>query len=463
MIKEYRTVTEINGPLIFVKDVKGVGFNELAHVTYPSGERKKGRVLDTRRGIAVVQMFEHTSGLDINTTTVRFTGEAITMKVSAGMLGRVFTGMGEPRDGGPPIFTADKRDINGYSINPQSRAPADNFIQTGISAIDGMNTLVRGQKLPIFSAAGLPHNELAIQVARQSRVSKSKEDFAVVFGAMGITHEEATMFTSDLERTGALDNAVMFINFAEDPSIERILTPRMALTAAEYLAFDLGYQVLVILTDMTKYCESLREIGSARNEIPGRRGYPGYMYTDLSSIYERAGCIRGSKGTITQMPILTMPAGDITHPVPDLTGYITEGQIVLSSQLHRKNVYPPIDVLPCLSRLMDRGIGEGKTREDHKEVSDQLYALYAEGREMRSLSEVVGAEALTPEDRRYLDFADRFEEGFVRQGRYEPRTIEETLSIGWGLMSEFPDPSLKRIRPEHRQRYGKKGDGPGTA
>jgi V/A-type H+-transporting ATPase subunit B len=455
MIKEYRTVTEITGPLVFVKDVKGVGYNELVYVTYPDGTRKKGQVLDTKRGMAVVQVFEQTSGLDIQTTSIRFTGDVISMAVSDEMLGRIFNGMGEPRDG-PGILSQDHRDIMGRTINPCRRSEADDFIQTGISAIDGLNTLVRGQKLPIFSSSGLPHNELAIQIARQARVSEGRDNFAVVFGAMGITHEEASIFISDLEVTGALENAVLFINFAEDPSIERLITPRMALTAAEYLAFDLGYHVLVILTDMTKYCESLREIGSARNEIPGRRGYPGYMYTDLASIFERAGCIRDSKGTITQLPILTMPSGDITHPIPDLTGYITEGQIVLNSQLNRKNIYPPIDVLPCLSRLMNRGIGEGKTRDDHKGVSDQLYALYAEGREMRSLSEVVGAEALTPEDRRYLDFAERFENEFVRQGKYETRTIEETLELGWRLMAEFPEGNLKRVRPEHLAKYGKR-------
>ncbi|MFH0862866.1 MAG: V-type ATP synthase subunit B [Candidatus Altiarchaeota archaeon] len=454
-MKEYRTVSEISGPLIFVKDVEGVGYNELVYITYPDGSKRKGQVLDTKRGVAVVQVFEQTSGLDINTTAARFTGQMITLKVSDEMLGRVFDGMGDPRDG-PPIFSSDRREIQGSSINPYNRQEADDFIQTGISALDGMNTLVRGQKLPIFSAAGLPHNEIAIQIARQAKVADDRDDFAVVFGAMGITHEEANLFITDLERTGSLEKSVMFLNFAEDPSIERLVTPRMALTTAEYLAYDLGYHVLVILTDITKYCESLREIGSARNEIPGRRGYPGYMYTDLAGIFERAGCVKGSKGTITQIPILTMPAGDITHPIPDLTGYITEGQIVLSNPMHLKNIYPPIDVLPCLSRLMNKGIGKDKTREDHKGVSDQLYALYAEGREMRSLSEVVGAEALTPDDRRYLEFAARFENEFIKQGRYEARSIEETLDIGWKLMAEFPETSLKRIPKEHLQKYLKK-------
>jgi len=454
MIKEYRTVTEINGPLVFVKDVTGVGYNELAYVTYPDGTRRKGQVLDSKRGTAVVQIFQETSGLDINTTTVRFTGDVISLKVSDQMLGRVFDGMGEPRNG-PAILSKDSRDIRGYSINPYCRQTADNFIQTGISAIDGMNTLVRGQKLPIFSQSGLPHNELAIQIARQSRTAEGRDNFAVVFGAMGITHEEASMFINDLERTDAMENSVMFINYAEDPSIERLITPRVALTTAEYLAFDLGYHVLVILTDMTKYCESLREISSSRNEVPGRRGYPGYMYTDLASIYERAGCIRGLKGTITQIPILTMPSGDITHPIPDLTGYITEGQIVLSNQINRKNIYPPVDVLPCLSRLMNNGIGQGKTREDHKSLQDQIYSLYAEGRQMRSLSDVVGAEALSPQDRRYLQFADRFENEFIRQGKYESRDIEETLDLGWDIISDFPQQLLKRITPELLQKYGR--------
>jgi V/A-type H+/Na+-transporting ATPase subunit B len=459
MIRGYRTVSEIAGPLVFLKDVEGIGYNELVHVTYPDGSIKKGQVLDTRRGMAVIQVFEQTSGLDIGTTSARFMGESICMKVSDQLLGRIFDGMGDPRDG-PPIFSSDRRDILGAPINPCRRTPADNYIHTGISAIDGMNTLVRGQKLPIFSVAGLPHNELATQIARQARIAEGEEDFAVVFGAMGITHEEASMFISDLERTGALAKAVMFLNYAEDPSIERLVTPRMALTAAEYLAFDLGYHVLVILTDMTKYCESLREVGSARNEVPGRRGYPGYMYTDLASIFERAGCVSGSKGTITQLPILTMPSGDITHPIPDLTGYITEGQIVLSSQLHRRGVYPPVDIMPCLSRLMNNGIGPGKTREDHKGVSDQMYSLYARGVEMRSLSAVVGAEALAADDRMYLDFADRFEGEFIRQGRYQSRTIEETLDLGWGLMSGFPDSALKRMPPRLLTKFGKRsGDG----
>jgi len=456
MIREYKTISEVSGPLVFVKDVRGVGYNELVQVTYPDGSKRKGQVLDSQRGVAVVQVFGDTSGLDVKKSSVSFSGEIINIKVSDEMLGRVFNGMGEPRDKGPQVYSGENVEIVGYSINPYARAEPDNFIQTGISAIDGMNTLVRGQKLPIFSASGLPHNELALQIARQARVSAMREDFAVVFAAMGITYEEASLFVSDFEKTGAIENAVLFLNYAEDPSVERLVTPRMALTAAEYLAFEKGLHVLVILTDMTNYCESLREIASARNEVPGRRGYPGYMYTDLASIYERAGCIKGNRGTITQIPILTMPSGDITHPIPDLTGYITEGQIVLTSQLSKKSVYPPIDILPCLSRLMNQGIGKDRTREDHKNVSDQLYALYAEGRDLRSLSEVVGREALTPDDKKFLEFADRFEREFINQGRYEDRNVEDTLRIGWKLMSGIPETKLKRIKPEYIEEYGRK-------
>ncbi len=455
-IKEYRTVTEVSGPLLFVEGIGNVAYAEMVEITFPSGEKTKGQVLDTYKGRAVVQIFGATSGLDTHETSVRFLGETIKLGVSVDMLGRVFTGLGEPRDEGPAIVGEERLDVNGGSINPYSRQKPGDFIQTGISAIDCMNTLVRGQKLPIFSGSGLPHNELAVQIARQAKVLNSSEDFAVVFAAMGITHEEAGFFMRDFEQTGALGRAVLFLNLANDPSVERLITPRMALTTAEYLAFEKDMQVLVILTDMTNYCEALREVASAREEIPGRRGYPGYMYTDLASIYERAGCIKGKKGTITQLSILSMPGDDITHPIPDLTGYITEGQIVVSRELHRKGVYPPIDVLPCLSRLMNLGIGKGKTREDHRGVADQLYAAYAEGRDLRALSAVVGEEALTPTDKRYLKFADAFEKEFIAQDKYEDRSIETTLDIGWRLLSALPETELKRIKKEYIEKYGKK-------
>ncbi|MEW6329530.1 MAG: V-type ATP synthase subunit B, partial [Candidatus Micrarchaeota archaeon] len=387
---------------MFVEDIGNVGYNELVQVTLPNGERIKGQVLDTSKGRAVVQIFGVTAGLDTHKTSVRFLGETIRLGVSEDMLGRVFNGLGEPRDKGPAVIGEDRLDIIGSAINPYARHEPGDFIQTGISTIDGMNTLVRGQKLPIFSGSGLPHNDIAAQIARQAKVSRKEEDFAVIFAAIGITYEEASFFMRDFERTGALEHAVLFLNLANDPSVERLITPRMALTTAEFLAFEKDYQVLVILTDMTNYCEALREVASAREEVPGRRGYPGYMYTDLASIYERAGVIKGKKGTITQFSILSMPGDDITHPIPDLTGYITEGQIVVSRELHRKGIYPPIDVLPSLSRLMNLGIGKGKTREDHRGVADQLYSGYAEGRDLRSLSAVVGEEALTDIDKRYL-------------------------------------------------------------
>ncbi len=455
MLKEYETVRGVEGPLLFVEGVESVGYGEMVEVTLPNGERVRGQVLETSKGLAVVQIFGDTTGLGTSGTKVRFLGETARLGVSEEMLGRVFSGLGEPRDKGPAIVPKEKLEIIGMSINPHSRRPPAEFIQTGISTIDGMNTLVRGQKLPIFSGAGLPHNEMAVQIARQSRVLKEEEAFAVVFAAMGITHEEAQFFIKDFERTGALERAVLFLNLADDPSMERLITPRMALTAAEYLAFELDYHVLVILTDMTNYCEALREIASARGEVPGRRGYPGYMYTDLASIYERAGCIRGKKGTITQFPILSMPGDDITHPIPDLTGYITEGQIVISRELHRRGIYPPVDVLPSLSRLMNAGIGEGKTREDHRGLADQLYAAYAEGRDVRSLSAVVGVEALTEADRRYLEFADEYERRFVTQGKYENRDIEETLDLGWELLAILPESELKRVKLEHIEKYGR--------
>ncbi|MHC1585782.1 MAG: V-type ATP synthase subunit B, partial [Candidatus Syntropharchaeia archaeon] len=425
--REYSTVTEVAGPLIVVEGVEGVAYGEVVNIRTPDGEERKGQVLEARKGVAVVQVFEGTRGIDTSGTKVRFTGDTLKLPVSQDMLGRFFDGLGRPIDGAPDIVPEDKLDINGSAINPVSRAYPNEFIQTGISTIDGMNTLVRGQKLPIFSGAGMPHNDLAAQIARQAKVLGTEEPFSVIFAAMGITHEDASFFINDFERTGALERIVAFINLADDPAIERIITPRMALTTAEFLAFEYDMHVLVILTDMTNYCEALREISAAREEVPGRRGYPGYMYTDLAMNYERAGRIRGRRGSITQMPILSMPDDDMTHPIPDLTGYITEGQFVLSRELHRKGIYPPVDVLPSLSRLMNEGIGEGRTREDHSGVSNQLYAAYAEGRDMRDLVAVVGEEALTERDRRYLEFADRFEREFVTQGRDEDRTIEQTL------------------------------------
>ncbi len=452
--KEYRTIEKIEGPLVFVKKAKDVAYGEVVEVILENGEKRLGQVLDSSEDIVVVQIFEGTTGMDKN-ARVKFTGEIIKFPVSRDILGRIFNGRGELIDGGPEIIPEKELPVTGSAINPAARAPPSEFIQTGISAIDGMNTLVRGQKLPIFSASGLPHNEIALQIARQAKVLGSKEEFAVVFAAMGITHEEAQRFIEDFEKTGALERAVVFLNLASDPAVERLLTPRLALTAAEYLAFDCDMHVLVILTDMTNYCESLREIATAREEVPGRRGYPGYMYTDLATIYERAGRIKGKKGSITQIPILTMPGDDITHPIPDLTGYITEGQIVLSRELHRKGVYPPIDVLPSLSRLMNAGIGKGKTREDHKQVADQLYSLYAEGRELRGLAAIVGEEALSEREKLILKFADEFEKGFIQQGVKEDRSIKKTLDIAWELLSMLPKDELTRISPEFRDKYYK--------
>jgi V/A-type H+-transporting ATPase subunit B len=413
---------------------------------------KRGQVLDTSDELVVVQIFETTTGIGKD-TGVRFTGEAIKMPVGREMLGRILSGGGKPIDGGPEIVPEKRLDITGAAINPYARGMPAEFIQTGISTIDGTNTLVRGQKLPIFSGAGLPHNKVALQIARQAKVPGSTESFAVVFAAMGITKEEANYFMQDFERTGALERAVVFLNLADDPAVERIITPRLALTTAEYLAFELGMHVLVILTDMTNYCEALRQIGAAREEVPGRRGYPGYMYTDLACIYERAGMIKGMKGSVTQIPILTMPGDDITHPIPDLTGYITEGQIVVNRDLHRKGIYPPINVLPSLSRLMNLGIGKGHTREDHKKVSDQMYAGYAEGNDLRGLVAIVGKDALSERDRLLLEFADIFENRFVRQGYDEDRTIEDTLNLGWDLLSTLPVELLVRIDRELIQKY----------
>ncbi len=452
-VKEYTSVTEVAGPLMIVDGVEGVGYGEVVDITIPSGEKRRGQVLEAAEGRAVVQVFEGTRGIDTKGTKARFTGETVKVGVSEEMLGRIFDGTARPIDKGPDIIAEEYRDIHGNPMNPTAREFPRAFIQTGVSTIDCMNTLVRGQKLPIMSGAGLPHNELAAQIARQAKVLGEAEEFAVVFAAMGITFEEASFFMKDFERTGALERVVAFLNLADDPAIERIITPRMALTTAEYLAYEKGMQILVILTDLTNYCEALREIAAARNEVPGRRGYPGYMYTDLATIYERAGRVKGAKGSITQMPCLTMPDDDITHPIPDLTGYITEGQFVLSREIHRKGIYPCVDVLPSLSRLMMGGIGEGRTREDHSNVSDQLYSAYAEGRDLRDLVAVVGEEALTEKDRKTLEFADRFEKEFVTQSKDEDRSIERTLEIGWDLLSILPERELKRIKDEFIEKY----------
>ncbi|HJJ88725.1 MAG TPA: V-type ATP synthase subunit B [Methanocorpusculum sp.] len=442
-MKEYKTVSKIAGPLLFVEKTEPVSYEEQVSLVLPDGTLKRGQVLDTSENLVVVQCFESTTGIGRD-TGVRFLGETFKMPVSKTMLGRILSGGGKPIDGGPDIVPEKRLDINGAAINPYARGSPRDFIQTGISTIDGTNTLVRGQKLPIFSSAGLPHNEIALQIARQAKVPGSSEEFAVVFAAMGITREEANYFMADFERTGALERAVVFLNLADDPAVERTVTPRLALTTAEYLAYELGYHVLVILTDMTNYCEALRQIGAAREEVPGRRGYPGYMYTDLASIYERAGIIKGLKGSVTQIPILTMPGDDITHPIPDLTGYITEGQIVISPELHRKGVYPPINVLPSLSRLMNLGIGKELTREDHKKVSDMLYSGYAEGVDLRGLVAIVGKDALSERDQKFLEFADDFENKFVRQGADEDRTIAQTLDIGWNMFIQLPESELEK-------------------
>jgi V/A-type H+-transporting ATPase subunit B len=448
---EYRTIHDIAGPLVFVRGVRGVSFGEMVEIESGTGEVRKGQVIELNGDLAIVQIFGTTTGLDVDHTKVRFQGEVITLGVSVGMLGRVLNGLGEPIDGGGRVFPEVELEVGGAPINPFTRDNPNDFIQTGVCAIDGLNTLVRGQKLPIFSGAGLPGNELAAQIVKNAKVI-SGEEFAIVFGAMGITRREASFFQHSFAETGALERVCFFMNLAEDPTVERIITPRCALTMAEFLAFEHDLQVLVILTDMTNYCEALREISAAREEVPGRRGYPGYMYTDLASIYERAGRIKGKKGSITQVPILTMPDDDITHPIADLTGYITEGQIVLSRALHRKGIFPPIDVLPCLSRLMNQGIGEGKTRGDHRGVADQLYAFYAEGVDLRRLVAIIGEEALSETDRLYLKFADEFEEAFQNQGD-ENRDIEETLEIGWNLLGILPSMELKRIKLEYVEKY----------
>ena len=450
--KEYRTITDVKGPLVFLNKTEPVAFGEIVQLRLTDGTVKNGQVLDTSTDQVVVQVFEGTARID-RQTGVKFLGDVFRLPVSKDLIGRILDGAGRPRDGGPPIVADRMADIIGAAINPYSRRSPESFIQTGISAIDACTSLVRGQKLPIFSAAGLPHNDIALQIARQAKLVGSDDDFVVVFCAMGITAEEYNYFVSDLERTGALENAALFINLADDPAVERLITPRLALTAAEYLAFEHDYHVLVIYTDMTNYCESLREIGAAREEVPGRRGYPGYMYTDLAMLYERAGLVKGKKGSITQFPILTMPGDDITHPIPDLSGYITEGQIVISRELHQKGIYPPINVLPSLSRLMNAGIGPGKTREDHKSVSDQLYAAYAQGRELRGLVAIVGEDALNVRDLQLLKFADLFENKFLRQSRDEDRTIESTLDLAWDLLTNIDTKFLVRLDQKWIDKY----------
>lgn len=453
MLKEYRTIKEVVGPIMVVEKVEGVKYNELVEIEQKDGTTRAGRVLEVDGDKAVVQLFEASQGLQISSSRAKFLGRSIELPVSPDMLGRVFDGMGRPKDGGPNIIPEKRMDVNGEPLNPAARDYPDEFIQTGISAIDGLNTLVRGQKLPVFSIAGLPHAQLAAQIARQAKVLDESSKFAVVFCAVGITFEEADFFIQDFRRTGAIDRAVVFINLANDPAIERITTPRMALTAAEYLAYERDMHVLVIITDLTNYAEALREVSAARKEVPGRRGYPGYLYTDLATMYERAGRIKGKNGSITQIPILTMPEGDKTHPIPDLTGYITEGQIILSRELSQKGITPPIDVLPSLSRLKDKGIGKGKTREDHADTMNQLFAAYARGKEAKELSVILGEAALSDVDKLYAKFSDAFEEEYVSQGFDTNRTIEETLDLGWKLLKILPKSELKRIREEFIEKY----------
>ncbi len=453
MIKEYRTIQEVAGPLMLIKDVDGVAYNELGEIELQNGEVRRCRVLEMNGSNALVQLFESSAGINLAQSKVRFLGHSIELGVAPDMLGRIFDGLGNPIDGGPEILPEQRRDINGTPMNPAARDYPSEFIQTGVSAIDGLNTLVRGQKLPIFSGSGMPHANLAAQIARQSRVLGSDSKFAVVFAAVGITFEEADFFISDFTRTGAIERSVLFLNLANDPAIERISTPRMALTAAEYLAFELDMQVLVIITDITNYCEALREVSAARKEVPGRRGYPGYLYTDLATMYERAGRLLGKKGSITMIPILSMPEDDKTHPIPDLTGYITEGQIIISRELYRKGLTPPIDVLPSLSRLKDKGVGVGKTREDHANTMNQLFAAYARGKDAKELMTILGEAALTDTDKLYAKFADEFEKRYVSQGFETNRTIEETLNLGWELLSILPVGELKRIKPEYIEKY----------
>ena len=455
MVKEYRTIEEVAGPLMLLRKVDGVKYDELGEIELPDGEKRRCRVLEINGSNVLVQLFESSAGLNLANSKVRFSGHGIELPVSKDMLGRVFSGMGEPIDGGPSVIPDKSLDINGTPINPAARNYPSEFIQTGISTIDGLNTLVRGQKLPIFSGSGLPHANLAAQIARQAKVRSEgeKTKFAVVFAAVGITFEEADFFISDFKKTGAIDRTVMFVNLASAPAIERISAPRMALTAAEYLAFECDMHVLVIITDITNYAEALREVSAARKEVPGRRGYPGYLYTDLATMYERAGRKKGSAGSITMIPILTMPEDDKTHPIPDLTGYITEGQIILSREMYRKGYLPPVDVLPSLSRLKDKGIGEGKTREDHANTMNQLFSSYARGREAKELMVVLGEAALTPTDRLYAKFSDEFEKRYINQGFYEDRTIEQTLDLGWELLKILPRSEMKRIKPAILDKY----------
>ena len=458
MVKEYRTIREVVGPLMLVEGVSGVTYNELVEIRQEDGDLRRGKVLEVMGDKALVQLFENSQGLKISTSKARFLGKSMELGVSIDMLGRVFDGIGRTKDGGPDILADEYLDINGQPINPTARDYPDEFIQTGVSAIDGLNTLVRGQKLPVFSASGLPHANLAAQIARQAKVLGDEGNFAVVFAAVGITFEEADFFIQDFKRTGAIDRTVLFMNLANDPAIERIATPRMALTAAEYLAFEKGMHVLVIITDITNYAEALREVSAARKEVPGRRGYPGYLYTDLATMYERAGRLKGSKGSITMIPILTMPEDDKTHPIPDLTGYITEGQIILSRELHKRGIVPPVDVLPSLSRLKDKGIGKGKTREDHADTMNQLFACYARGKECKELAAILGDAALTEVDKLYAKFAGEFEKRYVSQGFDRDRSIEETLDIGWELLGILPRSELKRIKDAFLDKYYKKAE-----
>ncbi|WP_277630659.1 V-type ATP synthase subunit B [Atopococcus tabaci] len=458
MLKEYRTVSEVVGPLMAIEGVEGVKFDELVDIELQTGERRRGQVLEIDGDRAMVQIFEGSSGINLKDTKARFLGRPLTLDVSEDMIGRTFDGMGRVSDGGPDLIPEKSLDINGIAINPIARDYPDEFIQTGISSIDHLNTLVRGQKLPVFSGSGLPHKELAAQIARQASVKDSDEGFAVVFAAIGITFEEAEFFLNDFKKTGAIDRSVVFVNLADDPAIERIATPRMALTAAEYLAFEKDMHVLVIMTDMTLYAEALREVSAARREVPGRRGFPGYLYTNLSTLYERAGRLEGAKGSVTQIPILTMPEDDITHPIPDLTGYITEGQIILSRDLYNSGIQPPINVLPSLSRLKDKGIGEGKTREDHAATMNQIFAAYAAGKEAKELAVVLGEAALSDTDRKYVQFTDKFEEEYVNQGNYTNRSIEETLELGWKLLSILPRAELKRIKDDMLDKYLPEGE-----
>lgn len=453
MPKEYRTINEVAGPLMLVKGVEGVTYNELGEIELSNGETRRCRVLEINGSDALVQLFENSAGINLAQSKVRFLGRGIELGVSEDMLGRMFDGLGNPIDGGPEIIPEKRIDVNGVPMNPAARNYPSEFIQTGVSAIDGLNTLVRGQKLPIFSGSGLPHANLAAQIARQAKVRGKDEKFAVVFAAVGITFEEANYFKEEFIKTGAIDRTVLFVNLANDPAIERIATPKMALTAAEYLAFEKGMHVLVIITDITNYADALREVSAARKEVPGRRGYPGYMYTDLATMYERAGRLKGKDGSITLIPILTMPEDDKTHPIPDLTGYITEGQIILSRELYRKNVTPPIDVLPSLSRLKDKGIGEGKTREDHANTMNQLFSAYARGKEAKELMAVLGEAALSDIDKIYADFAEEFEQNYVSQGYDTDRNIETTLEIGWKLLSMLPKSELKRIDDKYIEKY----------